>query len=96
MRNMQLQIEILGTNSAFAYRETKKNLCRGGQLQNLTNTDFQPGVVHLKKKNVLRGYRFRLYSKVIFRPNTKALTYTESVQWIAMSYHSYATRRVLP
>jgi len=33
---------ILGTISAFAYRhkETKKNLCRGGQSQDLPNTDF--------------------------------------------------------
>ena len=33
MRSMQYQLGVLGTISAFAYRhkETKKNLCRGGQ-----------------------------------------------------------------
>ena len=32
----------LGTASEFAYRHrgTKKNLCRGGQSQDLSNTDF--------------------------------------------------------
>ena len=32
----------LGTISAYAYRhrETKKNLCPGGQSQDLPNTDF--------------------------------------------------------
>ena len=39
MRSMQCQLGILGTISAFAYRhrETKKNLCRGGQSQDLVN-----------------------------------------------------------
>ena len=52
MRSMQQQLGILGTISAFAYRrrETKKNLCRGGRLQDLPNTDLQPAVRHLKKK----------------------------------------------
>jgi hypothetical protein len=42
MRSMQQQLGVLGTISAFAYthRETKKNLCRGGRLQNLPDTDF--------------------------------------------------------
>ena len=37
MRSMYLQLGILGTISAFAYRhrETEKNLCRGGQSQDL-------------------------------------------------------------
>ena len=52
MRSMQWQLGILGTISAFAFRhrETKKNLCRGGRSQDLTNTDFQPAVWHLKQK----------------------------------------------
>jgi hypothetical protein len=33
-----------------------------------------------KNKNVLHGYMFRLCSKAIYRPNTRVLTYTESVQ----------------
>jgi len=42
MRSLLWHLGILGTISAFAYRhrETKKNLCRGGQLQDLLNTDF--------------------------------------------------------
>ena len=53
MRSMQWQLGILGTISTFAYkhRETKKNLCRGGRSQDLSSTDFQPAVRHLKKKN---------------------------------------------
>jgi len=37
---------------------------------------------------MLHCYMFRLYSKAIFRPNTRVLTYTESVHWIARFYHS--------
>ena len=42
MRNMQQQLGVLGTNSAFAYRhrETKKNLCRGGRSQDLPDSDL--------------------------------------------------------
>jgi len=42
MRSMQLQLGFLGTISAFAFRhrETKKNLRRGGRLQDLPDTDF--------------------------------------------------------
>jgi len=42
MRSMYLQLGILGTISAFAYRhrETNKNLCRDGRSQDLPNTDF--------------------------------------------------------
>ena len=42
---MQWQLGILGTISAFAYRhrEAKRNLCRGGRLHNLPNTDL---VIH--------------------------------------------------
>jgi len=42
MRSMYWQLGILGTVSAFAYRqrETKKNLCGGGRSQDLPNTDF--------------------------------------------------------
>jgi len=42
MRSMWWQLGILGTISKFAFRqkETKKNLCRGGRLQDLPNTDF--------------------------------------------------------
>ena len=52
MRSMQWQLGILGTITAFAYRhrKTKKNLCRGGRSQDLPNTDFQPAVRHLKRK----------------------------------------------
>ena len=52
MRSMQWQLGILGTISAFAYREreTKKNLCRDGRSQDLPNIDFQPAVRHLKYK----------------------------------------------
>ena len=52
MRSMQWQLGMFGTISAFAYRhrETKKNLCRGGRSQDLPNTDFQPPVRHLNKK----------------------------------------------
>ena len=52
MRSMQWQLGILGTISAFAfrYRETKKNLRRGGRSQDLPDTDFQPAVWHLKYK----------------------------------------------
>jgi hypothetical protein len=37
MKSMQLQLGVLGTISAFAYRqnETKKNLCRGGRSQDM-------------------------------------------------------------
>ena len=37
-----VQLGMLGTISAFAYRhrKTKKNLCRGGRSQDLPNTDF--------------------------------------------------------
>jgi hypothetical protein len=49
-----------------------------------------------ENKNMLHYYMFRLYSKAIFRPNTRLLTYTESVQWLTMSYHSYATHKLLP
>ena len=50
MRSMQWQLGILGIISAFAFmhKETKKNLCRGGPLQDLPNTDFKPAVRHLK------------------------------------------------
>ena len=53
MRSMQWQLGILGTISAFAFRhrETKKNLCRDGRLQDLPNTDFQPAVRDLKLKS---------------------------------------------
>ena len=42
MKSMQQQFGILGTISPFAYRyrETKKNLCRGGWSQDLPDTDF--------------------------------------------------------
>ena len=42
MRSMEWQLGMLGTISAFAYRyrETKKNLCRGGRSQDLPHTDF--------------------------------------------------------
>ena len=42
MRSMQLQLGVLGTISAFAYRhrETKKNLRRGGRSQDLPDTDY--------------------------------------------------------
>jgi len=50
MRNMQWQLGVLGTISAFAYRhrETKKNLCRGGRSQDLLDTDLKPAARHLK------------------------------------------------
>ena len=49
MSSMQWQLGMLGTITAFAYRhrETKKNLCRGGQSQDLPNTDFQPFYYHV-------------------------------------------------
>ena len=42
MRSMQLQLGVLGTISAFVFRqkETNKNLCRGGRSQDLPDTDF--------------------------------------------------------
>jgi len=59
MRSMLWQLGILGTTSAFAYRhrETKKNLCRGGQSQDLPNTDLQPAVRHLKPavRHIFKG-----------------------------------------
>ena len=50
MGSMQQQLGVLGTISAFAFRhrETKKNLCRGGRLQDLPDTDFQPAIRQLK------------------------------------------------
>jgi len=47
---MQQQLVVLGTISALAYRHrgTKKNLCRGGWLQDLPATDFQPAIRRLK------------------------------------------------
>jgi len=41
MRSMWWQLGIVGTISAFAYREReiKKNLCLGGRSQDLPNTD---------------------------------------------------------
>jgi len=40
MRSMQQQLGVLGTISAFAFRqrETKKNLCRSGRSQDLPAT----------------------------------------------------------
>ena len=37
-----LATKVMGTISAFAFRhkETKKNLCRSGRLQDLPDTDF--------------------------------------------------------
>ena len=42
MRNIYWQLGILGTTSAFVYRqrEKKKNLCRDGRSQGLPNTDL--------------------------------------------------------
>ena len=53
MRNMQWQLGILGTISAFAfrYKETKKNLCRCGRSQDLPSTDLQPAVWQSRKKS---------------------------------------------
>ena len=50
MRSMQWQLGVLGTISAFTYRnrETKKNLCRGGRSQDGPDTGFQPAVRLLK------------------------------------------------
>ena len=55
MRSMWWQLGILGTISAFAFRqrENKKSLCRGGRSQDLPNTDFQPAVRHLSKKKII-------------------------------------------
>ena len=55
MRSMQWQLGMLGTILAFAFRhkETEKNLCRDGRLQDLPNTDFQPAVWHLNKKKAM-------------------------------------------
>ena len=43
MRSMQWQLGMLGTISAFAYRnrETEKNLCRGGRSQDLPSRQPQ-------------------------------------------------------
>jgi len=42
MRSMLLQFGMLGTISAFAYRqrETERNLFRGGRSQDLPNIDL--------------------------------------------------------
>ena len=43
MRSMQLQLGVLGTISAFAYRQTQgneENVCRGGRSQDLPDTDL--------------------------------------------------------
>ena len=63
MRSMQWQLGILRTISAFAFRhrETKKTLCRGGRLQDLPNTDFQPAVRHLNKTRLPAFRTGRLY-----------------------------------
>ena len=57
MSSMQQQLGVLGTISAFAYRlrETKKNLCRGGRLQDLPDTDFQPPIQQHIAKQYTRG-----------------------------------------
>jgi len=50
MRSKQLQLGVLGTISAFAYRhrKTKKNVYRGGRSQDLPDTDFWPAIRQLK------------------------------------------------
>ena len=51
MRSMQQQLGVLGTISAFAYRQTQgnhENLRRDGRSQDLPDTDFQPAVRHLE------------------------------------------------
>ena len=51
MRSMQYQFGVLGTISAFAYRQTQgnqENLCRDGWSHGLPDTDFQPAVRRLQ------------------------------------------------
>jgi len=65
MRSKQWQREILGTISAFAYRqrENKKKLCRGDRSQDLPNTDFEAiiclqircSIIQIKERLCFRG-----------------------------------------
>ena len=51
MRSLQQQLGVLGTISAFAYRQTQgnqENLCRGGGSQDLRDSDLQPAVRRLQ------------------------------------------------
>ena len=87
MRSMQWQLGILGTISAFAYRQKetkKKNLFRGGRSQDLPNTDFQPAVrltiskAKFEKSLVQKTFKFgdhKKYSK-------------HSVQWGTISHNN--------
>ena len=81
MRSMQQQLGVLGTISAFTYRyrETKKNLCRRGWLQDLPDTDFQPAIWQLKyvrqqythsKTIHMRKQRYTQDNTIYKRPTT--------------------------
>ena len=78
MRSMQWQLGILGTISAFDYRqrETKKNLCRGGGSQDLPNTDFQPAVGHLNGSCLFERHGPFIVSEII--PNNVELHVKET------------------
>ena len=75
MRSMQQQLGVLETISAFAYRyrETKKNLCRGGRSQDLPDTNFQPAIRQLKygTEHVPSSINDRQYT---YKRNTETLS----------------------